>query len=284
MSPAPTDTRTSSVSATDFEFLRSFLAQRTAIQIAPGQEYLVESRLDKVARQHSLPDVSAVLAKLRAASPALANDVIDAMTTNETSFFRDQHPFDDIVTKIIPDLVSKLGPADPLTIWCAACSSGQEPYTLAILLNEHFGDLVRRRRVRIVATDLSSTMVGRTKEGKYSQFEVNRGLPAKHMITYFQQQGRDWQIRSDLRDLIDAKTMNLLEAWNGVPRCDLVLIRNVLIYFPAEVKHKILGRIKDQVLKPNGYLLLGSSETMVGGPPVYETSKLDKATCYRPLK
>jgi len=283
MTPSPTDTRTSSVTAADFEFLRTFLAQKTAIQIAPGQEYLVESRLDKVARQHGLPDVTAVLGRVRSGNNAVAADVIDAMTTNETSFFRDQHPFDDIVATIIPELLSKLGPAEPLTIWCAASSSGQEPYTLAILLNEHFGDLVRRRRVKIVATDLSPTMVTRTKEGRYSQFEVNRGLPAKHMITYFQQQGRDWIVRSDLRDMIDARQLNLLEPWSSIPRCDLVLMRNVLIYFPAEVKHKILARVKDQVLKPQGYLLLGSSETMVGGPHAYQTCKLAKATCYRPL-
>lgn len=278
-----TEARASSVTAVDFEYLRSFLAQRTAIQITPGQEYLVESRLDKVARQHGLPDVTAVLAKLKGGNPALAGDVIDAMTTNETSFFRDQHPFDDLVKHIIPDLLSKLGPAEPLTIWCAASSSGQEPYTLAIVLNEHFPDLVRRRKVRIVATDLSSTMVARTKEGRYSQFEVNRGLPAKHMLTYFQQQGRDWLVRSDLREMIDARSLNLLEPWTGIPRCDLVLLRNVLIYFPAEVKHKILVRVKEQVLKSSGYLLLGSSETMVGGPAVYQTCKLERATCYRPL-
>ena len=236
-----------------------------------------------MARQHGLPDVTTVLARVRSGNHTVAADVIDAMTTNETSFFRDQHPFDDIVATIIPDLVSKLGPSDPLTIWCAASSSGQEPYTIAILLNEHFGDLVRRRRVRIVATDLSPTMVARTKEGRYSQFEVNRGLPAKHMITYFQQQGRDWIVRSDLRDMIDARNLNLLEPWTSIPRCDLVLLRNVLIYFPADVKHKILGRVKDQVLKPHGYLLLGSSETMVGGPQVYQTTKLAKATCYRPI-
>ncbi len=283
MTLSPTATKTSSVTAADFEFLRTFLAQKTAIQIAPGQEYLVESRLDKVARQHGLPDVGAVLGRVRGGNNAVAADVIDAMTTNETSFFRDQHPFDDIVATIIPELLSKLGPADPLTIWCAASSSGQEPYTLAILLNEHFGDLVRRRRVKIVATDLSPTMVTRTKEGRYSQFEVNRGLPAKHMITYFQQQGRDWIVRNDLREMIDARMLNLLEPWSAIPRCDLVLMRNVLIYFPAEVKHKILARVKDQVLKPHGYLLLGSSETMVGGPQAYQTCKLAKATCYRPL-
>lgn len=282
MTPATTDSKPSSVSPADFEYLRQFLAQKTAIQITPGQEYLVESRLDRVARQHNLADVTAVLAKLRTGNPALAADVIDAMTTNETSFFRDQHPFDDIVSHIIPDLLSKLPAADPLTIWCAASSSGQEPYTLAILLNEHFGDLVRRRKVRILATDLSATMVNRTREGRYSQFEVNRGLPAKYMITYFQQHGRDWQIRQDLRDMVDARLLNLLEPWS-IPRCDLVLVRNVLIYFPADVKARILARVKDQVLKPHGYLLLGSSETMVGGPAIYQTEKLSKATCYRPL-
>jgi chemotaxis protein methyltransferase CheR len=282
---APAPAAAACVSPTEFAFLRGFLLEKCAIQIEPGQEYLVDSRLSPVARQYQLPDIPAVIAQLRAGtSAALANDVIDAMTTNETSFFRDQHPFTDLVDHVIPDILAKKGPAATLTIWCAACSSGQEPYTLAMLLHENFPHLVSQRRVQILATDLSPTMVKRTQEGRYSQFEVNRGLPAKLMVTYFEQTGRDWTVRADLRSLILAKPMNLIAPFAGIPRCDLVLIRNVLIYFPTEVKKNILDRIASGVLTPDGYLMLGSSESLLTVGVDYETRRFERASFYQPRR
>lgn len=271
------------VSADDFDYLRGLLKQRSAIEIAPGQEYLVESRLSPVARQYALADVSAVIAALRTGTSShLVTDVVDAMTTNETSFFRDQHPFTELVEHVIPDILARRGPTDPLTIWCAACSSGQEPYTLAIMLHEHFPQLVQQHRLHIFASDLSPTMVKRCAEGRYSQFEVNRGLPAKYLVTYFEQVGRDWVVRQDLRSAVKTRVMNLIEPWPAMPTCDLVLLRNVLIYFSSETKKLILDRMASTVLKPDGYLMLGSSESLLSVDVDYQPKTFERGTFHTP--
>jgi len=266
----------------DFHYLRELVRAKAGIELEENHQYLVESRLPPIARQHSLSGITAVMRRVRQkVDPELEIDVIDAMTTNETSFFRDQHPFADLTEHLIPELLEAKAPGDPLTIWCAASSSGQEPYTLAILLNENFPELVNSRQVKIVATDLSRTMAKRTAEGRYSQFEMNRGLPAKYLVKYFEQDGREWVISSDLRNLIETDEVNLLESWAVVPRCDLVLLRNVLIYFSTETKQEILGRIRTEILRPNGYLMLGSSETLINLDEHYEKRRMEKGSVYR---
>ena len=182
----------------------------------------------------------------------------------------------------MPELLANRNPAATIRIWCGACSSGQEPYTLAMLFNEHFPELVAARRVRILATDLSRTMVARSNEGRYSQFEVNRGLPAPMLIKYFDQVGRDWQAKPELRDMVEAKECNLLERWPMVPKSDIVFLRNVLIYFSAETKTTILERIRTEVLNPDGYLFLGSSETTLNLPTHLKAMRFDRGQCYRP--
>jgi len=272
------------IAADDFEYLRVLVRAQSGIELEENHQYLVESRLPPIARQHSLSGITDVMRRVRQKTDKeLEIDVIDAMTTNETSFFRDQHPFTDLTEHLIPELLETKAPGDPLTIWCAASSSGQEPYTLAMLLNENFPELIRHRQVEIVATDLSRTMARRTAEGRYSQFEVNRGLPAKYLLKYFEQEGREWVISQDLRDLIRSDEVNLLESWAPVPRCDLVLLRNVLIYFSTETKREILRRVRTEVLRPHGYLMLGSSETLINLDEHYEKRRMEKGSCYRPL-
>lgn len=274
---------TTGISPGDFDYVRALLRDKSAIELSDGKEYLVDTRLAPVARQYDLDGIEALVKELRAGGvQSLETDVIDAMTTNETSFFRDRHPFKDLTEHLIPELLEGKGPNEPLIIWCAASSSGQEPYTLAILLNESFPELVRERRIRLVATDLSPTMVKRTEEARYSQFEVNRGLPAPYLLTYFEQEGRDWVVRSDLRAMIEASELNLLHSWKQVPRCDLVMIRNVLIYFSIQTKKAILDRIADDILRPGGYLLLGSSETTMNITERYETRRFDRGSCFIP--
>ena len=267
----------------EFQYLRDLIREKSGIELDDKHQYLVESRLPPVAGQHGLDDVTAVVLRLLQTNDKdLEVDVIDAMTTNETSFFRDHHPFTELTNHVIPELLEARAPGHPLTIWCAASSSGQEPYTLAMLLNEGFPELVRDKQIRILATDLSRTMVKRTAEGRYSQFEVNRGLPAKLLLTYFEQEGRDWLVRKDLRDLIQTDVLNLLGSWPSVPRCDLVLLRNVLIYFSLETKQEILRRIRTNVLRPGGYLMLGSSEMLINVDDKYEKCRRDNSSCYRP--
>jgi chemotaxis protein methyltransferase CheR len=271
------------IAAADFDVLRKLLVDKAGIVLEPNQAYLAEARLPPVARQYQLRDIAQIIATLRTGrNRELEIDVIDAFTTNETSFFRDSHPFDDFVKVVMPELLAARNPSSTIRIWCGACSSGQEPYTLAMLFNEHFPDLVSGRRIKILATDLSRTMVARTNEGRYSQFEVNRGLPAPMLIKYFDQVGRDWQAKPELRSMIEAKECNLLEAWPMVPKCDIVFLRNVLIYFSGETKSTILERIRTQVLTPDGYLFLGSSETTLNLATELKAMRFDRGQCYRP--
>ena len=258
--------------------MRALLLSRAAIGLDEGKGYLVESRLAPIVREDGLSSIGELvdLLRRRPRSP-LEGRVVDAMTTNETSFFRDVHPFD-ALPAIIADLPG--GATGPLTIWCAACSSGQEPYSIAMTIHEKLPHLASR--VRILGTDLSPTMVERCRAGRFSQLEVNRGLPARLLVRYFDQDGTDWVAKPALRSMIDARVGNLAEPLLGVPRCDLVMLRNVLIYFSVDTKAEILGRIRTGVLKPGGVLVLGSSETTHNIDNAYERQEYGRATCYRP--
>lgn len=283
LSSANTAKQESSLGAGDFDLLRKLLVDKAGIVLEPTQEYLAEARLPPVARQHGMAEITEIIAALRTGrNRELEIDVVDAFTTNETSFFRDSHPFEDFIKVVMPELMGSRSSASTIRIWCGASSSGQEPYTLAMLFNEHFPELVQQRRIKILATDLSRTMVGRTNEGRYSQFEVNRGLPAPMLIKYFDQVGRDWQAKPALRDMIEAKECNLLEGWPMVPRSDIVFLRNVLIYFSPETKTTILERIRTEVLHPDGFLFLGSSETTLNLPTQLKAQRFDRGQCYRP--
>jgi chemotaxis protein methyltransferase CheR len=195
----------------------------------------------------------------------LKSEIIDAMTTNETSFFRDVHPWQTLKEEILPKLIEARRIDRRLTVWCAACSSGQEPYSLAMMLRDSFPDIVKSWDVKIVATDLSDSMLYRCREGIYSQLEVNRGLPAPMLIRNFQREGADWRIDSELRRMVDVRTCNLASP-NTYPRAasrfDLVFIRNVLIYFDDATKTKILNETSSR-MHSDGYLLLGSSEVSI---------------------
>ncbi len=262
----------------ELQFVEELVKGKIAVQLA-GKGYLIESRLSPIARLHNLATLHDVVRQLKLRNnPQLESDVIDAMTTNETSFFRDRHPFEVLQKSIIPEVTKKSG---GLTIWNAACSSGQEPLSIAILLNESFPQLVNGKRAQILATDVSPAMVDRTKRAIYSRFEINRGLKTEHATKYFQQQGRDWQAKRELTSLIQVRQLNLIEAWSGLPRCDIVMIRNVLIYFAPDVKRKILQRIATQVLKPGGYLFLGASESPADMDRDFELVTIDGTRLFR---
>ncbi len=284
----PTTPNDKAASATDSELgpedlkvIIDLVRAKIAVKLE-GKAYLIESRLGPVARQHNLADLKQLISKVRAGDRAIIADVIDSMTTNETSFFRDQHPFTVMSDKIIPEVMERTGGAGPLTVWNGACSSGQEPLSLSMLIHDKFPALARPGRTRIIATDYSQSMVQRTKDAVYSRFEVNRGLPANYAVQYFQQEGRTWRAKKEITDLIEVKQLNLIEPWSGIPQCDIVLMRNVLIYFPNEVKANILQRVRKQILKPTGYLLLGSSESTLGADPGYEVERVCGSTIFVP--
>ena len=269
-----------SLSATDFDYVRNLVKERSAIVLEPSKTYLVDSRLTPLVRKQNLASLGELVARLRSERfGELHRSVIEAMTTNETSFFRDVHPFEAFKKKILPELIAKRSAERALTIWCGACSSGQEPYSIAMLLRDSFPELAAWR-VQIVATDLSTEILDRAKRGAFTQLEVNRGLPAPMLVRYFTRNGLEWQVSDQVRNMITFRELNLIEAWPSMPRADVVFLRNVLIYFDIPTKKTILAKIR-QVMRPDGDLFLGGAETTMNLDDAFERVQLDKTGCYR---
>ena len=244
----------------DFDYIRDLVRDRAAIVLEPGKEYLAVTRLDPVVRRAGLGSLSELVATLRQdEDPSLSEQVIDALTTNETTFFRDLHPFESLRDHILPALIERKRLSRSLFIWSAGCSSGQEPYSVAMLIREDFPQL-EDWQVSILGTDVSVAMLERARAGRYGQIEVNRGLPAHLLVKYFRRAGVGWEIDGSIRAMVRFRQQNLVDPWPSMPPMDLVLMRNVMIYFDVAAKQEILARVGD-VLAPHGYLLLGTSET-----------------------
>ncbi len=268
------------ISAGEFEFIRKLVRERSAIVLEPGKEYLAESRLMPVARQEGCASLQDLVDRIRSdRSGGLERKVIEAMTTNETTFFRDVHPFEALRKRVLPELLAARAAERALNIWCGASSSGQEPYSIAMVLRERQAALTGWT-VRMLASDLSREMLDRTREGRYSQLEVNRGLPAPMLVKWFQKEGTSWQVKPELRAMLELHEMNLAGTWPGFPPLDIVFMRNVLIYFDVETKQLILGRIR-RLLRPDGWLFLGGAETTLNLDDGFERVMIDKATGYR---
>ncbi|MCX5660790.1 MAG: protein-glutamate O-methyltransferase CheR [Planctomycetota bacterium] len=267
------------IAADDFEYVRVLVRTKAGIVIEPGKEYMVDARLGPIVRREKLESIAALVARLRTniADP-LHRQVVEAMTTNETSFFRDLHPFEALRKTVLPALCAKRAAGKSLSIWCGASSTGQEPYTIAMTLRE-FLPAIDEWSLSFIATDLSSEMVARSKAGAYNQIEVNRGLPATLMVKYFEKQGLGWQIKEPLRRMIDFREMNLTKPWPTFPKFDIVFMRNVLIYFDVDTKKEIFRRLRS-VLKPDGYLFLGGAETTMGLDDAFERAPIEKSGCY----
>jgi chemotaxis protein methyltransferase CheR len=246
----------------EFEFVAQLLKRRSGLVLNSDKLYLLESRLGPVARKHSLAGLSAIAAKLKAGDEPLARDVTEAMTTNESFFFRDKTPFDHFEKLMLPAMLKARAGARRLRIWCAAASTGQEPFSLAMLLKEKQA-LVKDWRIDIIGTDLSSEVLTRAKSGLYSQFEVQRGLPVQMMVKYFAKERDQWRIKDEVRSMVEYRQMNLLDSFVGLGTFDIIYCRNVLIYFDEATKRAILERMV-QLLPDDGYLLLGAAETVVG--------------------
>jgi chemotaxis protein methyltransferase CheR len=273
------------ITAHQFDHLRDMVLRESAIVLEPGKEYLVESRLAPIARREGLGSVSELVQRLiTAPSAKLKNEIIDAMTTNETSFFRDVHPWQTLKEEILPELIEARRVDRRLTVWCAACSSGQEPYSLAMMLRDSFPDIVKSWDVKIIATDLSDSMLYRCREGIYSQLEVNRGLPAPMLIRNFQREGADWRLDPEVRRMVDVRTCNLAMP-NTYPRAtsrfDIVFIRNVLIYFDDATKTKILNETSSR-MHADGYLLLGSSEVSISSATKLARHQFGRTIYFQP--
>lgn len=246
----------------DYEFLRKLLKDRSGLDLSADKQYLVESRLVPLARRAGLPGLPELVQKLRSSADALTTDVVEAMTTNETFFFRDKVPFDHLRQTILPDLLHARANRRSLRIWCAASSTGQEPYSIAMCLRE-LGSTLAGWRIEILATDLSQAVLEKSKAGIFSQFEVQRGLPIQFLVKYFTQTGELWQLNADIRAMVQHRQLNLLQDFAHLGTFDVIFCRNVLIYFDQDTKAHIFGRLA-RVLEPDGYLLLGAAETVVG--------------------
>ena len=265
----------------EFGFIRELVLRRSAIVLEPGKEYLVEARLSPLARQLGADSIEALVLRMQGTSEGdIHTKVVEALTTNETSFFRDVHPFESLRAQVLPELIEARRGERRLDIWCAASSSGQEPYTIAMVL-EQFADDLAGWDVRILATDLSSEMVARCRAGRFTQLEVNRGLPSPMLVKHFEADGREWVAKEKLRRRLTCREMNLAEAFPVMPRFDLVFMRNVLIYFDTATKAAILDRVLG-VLRRDGYLFLGTAETTLGVHEGFERAALGKTIAYRP--
>jgi chemotaxis protein methyltransferase CheR len=266
----------------DFDFIRKLLRERSAIVLEDGKQYLVESRLAPLVRELKVDSVADLVRLLRAPlAGALQQQVVEAMVTTETTFFRDVHPFEALRQHVLPDLIQRRSAERTLQIWSAACSSGQEAYSIIITMLEHFPEL-KSWNVRILGTDLSTEILDRAKEGRFAQIEANRGLPSKMLVKYFEHQGTGWQVKRELRQMVEWKPMNLVEPWIGLPRMDIVFLRNVLIYFDVPTKREILERMRS-AMRPDAYLFLGAAETTMNIHERYERIPFERAACYRPL-
>ncbi|MGO9356697.1 MAG: CheR family methyltransferase [Xanthobacteraceae bacterium] len=252
----------------DYEYLRKLLKDRSGLVLSADKQYLVESRLVPLARKANLGGITELVAKMKSGAEALVVDVVEAMTTNETFFFRDKVPFDHFRDTIIPKLVQARGGRKSLRIWCAAGSTGQEPYSLAMALKE-MGSLLSGWRLEILATDLSQEVQEKSKAGIYSQFEVQRGLPIQLLVKYFKQVGEMWQINADIRAMVQHRQLNLLHDFSQLGVFDVIFCRNVLIYFDQDTKITIFNRLVKS-MEADGFLVLGAAETVVGLTDVFK--------------
>ncbi len=270
-----------SISPVDFEYLRTLMRDQTAIVIDAGKEYIAESRLACLVSEEGFPTIRDLVHELRSTSfNGLHRKVVNAMTNNETWFFRDLLPFQAMRKSILPAMMAARKEEKTLRIWSAACSCGQEPYSIAMSIREGFPEL-KSWRVQILATDVSSSVLQRAECGRYRQLEINRGLPAQLLSRYFSRSGIEWEISPEIRKCVDFRVLNLVERWPEIPMMDIIFIRNVLIYFDIETKKKILEKIRRQ-LRPDGYMLLGGAETTLNLSDQFERVQYETTAYYRP--
>lgn len=248
------------LSADSFALVTRLVRDQCGLVLEPGKEYLVKSRLAPVATRRGFNRIEALVDQLRQTlDRQLVCEVVEALVTTETSFFRDVHPFETLKKDVLPKIIERRRATRQINIWCAASSSGQEPYSIALLIREYFPELLGWQ-VHLRATDVSTAMLDKARSGRYSQLEVNRGLPAPLLLKWFRQDGAHWEVDERVRSMITFGQLNLSQTWGSMPRWDLVFLRNVMIYFDESLKRSILGRVARQI-DDLGYLILGGAET-----------------------
>jgi chemotaxis protein methyltransferase CheR len=281
MSPARLPAAEPRVPASTYGYLQQLLRARTGTVLERGKEYLVEARLYALSQEEGFVSVGALLEALQTEPETgdLHRRVVEAMLNYETSFFRDFYPFEAMRTSVLPELLVRRVASRTLQIWSAATASGQEAYSVAMLLREHFPETADWT-VRLLATDISDAMLARARSGRFRQIEVNRGLPAPLLVKYFERIGNEWQIREPIRRMVDFSHLNLAAPWPGIPSMDLLLLRNVLIYFSSDVRRTILQNVR-RCLRRDGYLFVGGGETSLVLDRTFEPVRAGKTVYYR---
>ena len=252
----------------DYEYLRKLLRDQSGLDLSDDKQYLIESRLLPLSRKSGLAGISELVQKMKGGSASITTQVVEAMTTNETFFFRDKVPFDHFRVSIMPEILQARASRKSVRIWCAAGSTGQEPYSLAMCLKE-MDSAIAGWRVEILATDLSQEVIEKSRAGLYSQFEVQRGLPIQMLVKYFSQVGEFWQVNPDIRAMVQHRQLNLLHDFSQLGVFDVIFCRNVLIYFDQDTKINIFNRLA-KASEPDGFLALGAAETVVGLTDVFK--------------
>ncbi len=251
------------MNVSDFELITSLLKERSGLVLSKDKAYLLESRLNPVARKWQFKGFDELAEAVRVGKDeTLLRDVTEAMTTNESFFFRDSKPFDQFRDMVLPHMLKHRANARSLRIWSAACSNGQEPYSLCMILKD-FATQLSGWTIEIVATDLSTEVLAKAAEGAYSQFEVQRGLPINYLMKFFRQEGDRWIIADEIRKMVSFKKFNLLQDPTSLGRFDVVFLRNVLIYFDQETKSAVLSKVA-KLMPDDGFLYLGGAETVLG--------------------
>ncbi len=268
------------IATTDFNYVRTLVYDASGI-VLNDKEYLVESRLSTLAQREGFSSLQNLFERLRdpAAVRALSIQVVDALTTNESLFFRDAHPFETLRKTVLPEIVARNSAQKRLRIWSAACSTGQEPYSIAMILRDSVPS-IDLWTVEILGTDISERVLEQARSGTYGQLEVNRGLPANMLVKYFEQRGLEWRVTPEIRKSVKFEPLNLSRPWPVRPAFDIIMLRNVMIYFDAELRKAILARMAEQ-LTPAGYLFMGGGETPIGLSDRFEVVNVGRTAVYR---
>lgn len=269
------------ITQTDFDYVRNLVLRESSIVLDESKTYLVISRLAPLAREHGFESFGRLIAHLReTAEGELHILAVEAIATTETSFFRDLHPFVELRDTILPEIIrARRETSRSLSIWSAACSSGQEPHSIAMILRDRFAE-IDGWNLQLLASDISRRMIDRAQNGIYSQIEVNRGLPAPYLVKFFSQEEDRWHLHRDVLRMFRFFRQNLAEEWPMLPPVDILLMRNVLIYFDVDTRREVLGRVR-RLLRPGGYLLLGSAETTLNLDDLFVREQYGRAVFYR---
>lgn len=271
------------ITSRDFDYVRKLVLESSALVLGPGKEYLVESRLNVLASREGFSSLHHLVQGLHLErSGILKTKVVEALMTHETTFFRDMRPFETLRTVVVPSIMMRRASERSLNIWSAGCSTGQETYSIAMLLLEYFPALAGWS-IYLMGSDISKRAIDRARSGRYTQLEVNRGLPANLLVKYFQKSKGECQINGSMRRMAVFQEINLVGPWPRLPPMDVIFLRNVLIYFDPATRRDILRRVH-RLLNSDGFLFLGGSETTAGADDKFERLPDERSSVFQPVE